>query len=124
MLLMKPVKDPMRVYQMFLDENLPVQGGCGAFIGTDDGVECCYLLYRFDGDMKIYVIRCEGDVELEILLRGAMNYGSLSGCEFADFSAIQGEMRQRILDRGYLSQEPLPIEWFFANCKPCQGFGQ
>ena len=124
MLLMKPVKDPMRVYQMFLDENIPVQGGCGAFIGTDDGVECCYLLYRFDGDMKIYVIRCEGDVELEILLRGAMNYGSLSGCEFADFSAIQGEMRQRILDRGYLSQEPLPIEWFFANCKPCQGFGQ
>lgn len=124
MLLMKPVKDPMRVYQMFLDENIPVQGGCGAFIGTDDGVECCYLLYRFDGNMKIYVIRCEGDVELEILLRGAMNYGSLSGCEFADFSAIQGEMRQRILDRGYLSQEPLPIEWFFANCKPCQGFGQ
>ena len=124
MLLMKPVKDPMRVYQMFLDENIPVQGGCGAFIGTDDGVECCYLLYRFDGDMKIYVIRCEGDVELEILLRGAMNYGSLSGCEFADFSAIQGEMRQRLLDRGYLSQEPLPIEWFFANCKPCQGFGQ
>ena len=124
MLLMKPVKDPMRVYQMFLDENIPVQGGCGAFIGTDDGVECCYLLYRFDGDMKIYVIRCEGDVELEILLRGAMNYGSLSGCEFADFSAIQGEMRQRILDRGYLSQEPLPIEWFFANCKPCQGFGK
>ena len=124
MLLMKPVKDPMRVYQLFLDENLPVSAGCGAFMGTDDGVECGYTLFRLDGQMTFFVIRCAGDVELEILLRGALNYGSLSGCEFADFSAIEGEMRQRILDRGYLTREPLPIEWFFENCKPCHGFGK
>ena len=54
-------------------------------------------------------------------IRIGVNHGSLSGVAEADFSAISGEMRDRLDKMGYFQKDPLPIEWFFSVCKPCKG---
>ena len=58
---------------------------------------------------------------LDGLVRATLNHGSLSGAAEADFSALEGQMRDRLNKLGYFQKEPLPIEWFFTSCKPCKG---
>ncbi len=58
---------------------------------------------------------------LDGLVRAALNHGSLSGVAEADFSAISGEMRDRLDKMGYFQKDPLPIEWFFLYASPVKG---
>ena len=99
MLEMKPVQNKNLILELFEKENVPFQEGCGAFGISERGD-----LFLLDG-----------------LVRATLNHGSLSGAAEADFSALEGQMRDRLDKLGYFQKEPLPIEWFFTSCKPCKG---
>ena len=121
MLEMKPVQDPAQVFALFEKEQIPCREGCGAFGIAQQGALIGYCLFRMDGAMQMLAVRCEDDALLDGLVRAALNHGSLSGAAEADFSALGGMVRGQLERLGYFRKEPLPIEWFFAACKPGKG---
>ncbi len=121
MLEMKPVEDASRVLEWFEKEEISFREGCGAYAVSERGSLLGYCLFQMGKTMKILAVRCEEPALLDALLRAALNHGSLSQAVEADFSALLGPMREKLEQLGYLKKDPLPIEWFFAACKPCKG---
>ena len=121
MLEMKPVQEPDLVLELFQKEGIPFREGCGAFGIAERGTLAGYCLFCMGQSMQMLAVRCDDPLLLDGLVRAALNHGSLSGVAKADFSAISGEMRDRLDKMGYFQKDPLPIEWFFSVCKPCKG---
>ncbi|MDD3194079.1 MAG: hypothetical protein PHE47_09620 [Oscillospiraceae bacterium] len=114
------LQPPVRAWELFQKEGMPCGEGCGAFGVTERESLLGYCLFCMDGPMRMLSVWCEDDFLLDGLVRATLNHGSLSGAEEADFSALSGPVRDKLEQLGYFRQEPLPIEWFFANCKPCK----
>lgn len=121
MLEMKPVQNKNLILELFGKENVPFQEGCGAFGISERGDLAGYCLFRLEQSMRMLAVCCDDPFLLDGLVRATLNHGSLSGAAEADFSALEGQMRDRLNKLGYFQKEPLPIEWFFTSCKPCKG---
>lgn len=121
MLEMKLVEDASQALEWFEKEGIPFREGCGAFSIAERGSLLGYCLFQMDNIMRFLAVRCEEPSLLDGLMRAALNHGSLSRATEADFSAIDGPMREKLDRLGYYKKAPLPIEWFFAACKPCKG---
>ena len=121
MLEMKPVEDAAQVLKWFQEEKIPFREGCGAFAISERASLLGFCLFLMGKTMRILAVRCQEPALLDGLLRAALNHGSLSQAVEADFSAVTGPMREELGRLGYLKKDPLPIEWFFAACKPCKG---
>ncbi len=121
MLEMKPVQNKNLILELFEKENVPFQEGCGAFGISERGDLAGYCLFRLEQSMRMLAVCCDDPFLLDGLVRATLNHGSLSGAAEADFSALEGQMRDRLNKLGYFQKEPLPIEWFFTSCKPCKG---
>ena len=121
MLEMKPVQNKNLILELFEKENVPFQEGCGALGISERGDLAGYCLFRLEQSMRMLAVCCDDPFLLDGLVRTTLNHGSLSGAAEADFSALEGQMRDRLDKLGYFQKEPLPIEWFFTSCKPCKG---
>lgn len=120
MLQMKPVEENTQILEWFQKEGISFEEGCGAFSIEERGALLGYCLFRLDRTMRILAVHCEEAALLDGLMRATLNHGSLSQAETADFSAVSGQMREKLDQLGYFQKNPLPIEWFFAACKPCR----